>query len=146
MRAIPCLKAESCFLRHAAWNSMKLMPSNTETNPETLEGIFDPFFTARPWEQGAGLSLATVYGMVKQSHGHISVDSKPERGTTFHVYLPAQAVPLEHGKEQAAIQVLQGKERILIVEDEPQLRTLTRTWLEGLGYSVLEAASASEAI
>ncbi len=114
--------------------------------PETLKGIFDPFFTARPWEQGAGLSLATVYGIVKQSHGHISVDSKPERGTTFHIYLPAQAVPLEHGKEQAAIQVLQGKERILIVEDEPQLRTLTRTWLEGLGYSVVEAASASEAI
>ncbi|PYX88217.1 MAG: hybrid sensor histidine kinase/response regulator [Acidobacteria bacterium] len=115
-------------------------------NPETLEGIFDPFFTARPWGQGAGLGLATVYGIVKQSHGHISVDSKPDRGTTFHVYLPAQAVPLENGKEQAAIQILQGKESILIVEDEPQLRTLTRTWLQGLGYSVLEAASGSEAI
>jgi PAS domain S-box-containing protein len=112
---------------------------------ETLDRIFDPFFTTRPRGQGAGLGLATVYGIVKQSHGHISVESRPGLGTTFQVYFPAQTMPAEHGTEQPAAHVQQGNETILIVEDEPQLRKLTRIWLEGLGYSVVEAAGASEA-
>jgi CheY-like chemotaxis protein len=120
---------------------------------ETLDRIFDPFFTTRPRGQGAGLGLATVYGIVKQSHGHISVDSRPGQGTTFQVYFPAQTTPAERGHEAPAergheapaTHIRQGTETILIVEDEPQLRKLTRIWLEGFGYSVIEAAGAGEA-
>jgi PAS domain S-box-containing protein len=112
---------------------------------ETLDRIFDPFFTTRPRGQGAGLGLATVYGIVKQGHGHVSVDSRPGRGTTFQVYFPAQTTPAERGHEAPATHIRQGTETILIVEDEPQLRKLTRIWLEGFGYSVVEAAGAGEA-
>jgi PAS domain S-box-containing protein len=128
-----------------SYTLLSFRDSGCGMDTETLDRIFDPFFTTRPRGQGAGLGLATVYGIVKQSHGHISVDSQPGRGTTFQVYFPAQIAPAEHGQEQSATHVQEGTETILIVEDEPQLRKLTRIWLEGLGYSVVEAAGAGDA-
>jgi CheY-like chemotaxis protein len=97
--------------------------------------------------KGTGLGLATVYGIVKQSGGSIQVESEVGGGTTFRIYLPAT----EGGtrKRQATLggeMVAGGTETILIAEDEPDLRELARIFLEGYGYTVLEAESAERAI
>jgi PAS domain S-box-containing protein len=112
----------------------------------TLPHIFEPFFTTKPMGKGTGLGLATVYGIVKQSGGSILVQSEHKRGTTFRIYLPGtEGSPRKH-EHIAKGNVAGGTETILIAEDEPDLRELTRIFLEGYGYTVLEAASAEEAI
>lgn len=114
---------------------------------ETLAHIFEPFFTTKPRGKGTGLGLATVYGIVKQSGGSIQVKSEKGRGTDFRIYLPAaEERPRRMSPPHAAEKVAGGKETILIVEDEPDLRELTRVFLEGYGYKVLQAASAEQAI
>lgn len=116
-------------------------------DPATLSHVFEPFFTTKPMGKGTGLGLATVYGIVKQSGGGIRVESDPDRGTRFRVYLPA--VEGEGGRQVEPVhkeKVEGGSETVLIAEDEPDLRELTRIFLEGYGYKVLEAASADEAI
>ena len=113
----------------------------------TLERIFDPFFTTKPAHKGTGLGLASVYGIIKQSGGQIKVESEPGRGTKFAFYLPRV-----DGKEQATGVVVQkvgnaeGRESILIVEDEPAIRELIASSLRSRGYSILSAASAEEAL
>ncbi len=126
---------------------LKVTDTGHGMDAATLSHIFEPFFTTKPMGKGTGLGLATVYGIVKQSGGSIQVESKVAGGTTFRIYLPAtegstrkqQAV---HGQEIVA----GGTETILIAEDEPDLRELTRIFLEGYGYKVLEAESAEQAI
>src|SRR5579862_433102 len=114
---------------------------------ETLAHIFEPFFTTKPRGKGTGLGLATVYGIVKQSGGSIQVKTEKGRGTDFRIYLPAaEDRPRKASPPVAAVKVAGGKETILIVEDEPDLRELTRVFLEGYGYKVLQAASAEQAI
>ena len=94
---------------------------------ETQSHIFEPFFTTKPPGKGTGLGLATVYGIVKQSGGHIYVYSEPGRGTTFKVYFP---IVSETGEElpraPRAIEVVRGGETILVVEDENAVRGLAR--------------------
>ncbi len=113
----------------------------------TLQKIFEPFFTTKEVGQGTGLGLATVYGIVKQHHGWLEVSSKPGKGTAFNIYLP-----VDHKKPAPAIAkapksvVKGGKETILFVEDEPDIRQLARQILEQLGYSVIEAGSGVEAL
>ena len=114
---------------------------------DTLAQIFEPFFTTKPRGSGTGLGLATVYGIVKQSEGHISVDSEPGKGTTFRIYLPVRAVrrelqPIDHPIDTAR----SGKETVMIVEDEPAVRRLTRRFLEAGGYKVVEATDVGDAI
>ena len=113
----------------------------------TLSHIFEPFFTTKPMGKGTGLGLATVYGIVKQSGGSIQVESEAGHGTAFRIYLPAAEGELHLQRGQSATQkVAGGSETILIAEDEPDLRELTRIFLEGYGYKVLEASSADKAI
>jgi len=113
----------------------------------TLSHVFEPFFTTKPMGKGTGLGLATVYGIVKQSGGSIQVESEAGRGTDFHIYLPAVEGELHVQPERSASQkVAGGWETILIAEDEPDLRELTRIFLESYGYKVLEASSADKAI
>jgi two-component system, cell cycle sensor histidine kinase and response regulator CckA len=116
--------------------------------PEIQSRAFDPFFTTKELGKGTGLGLSTVYGIVKESGGSILVNSKPSEGTTFRIYLPRAK---EEIIEQAATssvpeESLQGSETILLVEDESQLRNLTREFLQGLGYKVLVAGLPGEAI
>ena len=114
---------------------------------ETRGHIFEPFFTTKNVGKGTGLGLATVYGVVKKAGGFIRVQSEPERGATFTIYL--HRVEGAADIEEAKVCLLgsaRGTETVLLVEDQPELRELVRTTLEDCGYTVLEAADADEAL
>jgi CheY-like chemotaxis protein len=114
---------------------------------ETRARIFEPFFTTKALGEGTGLGLSTVWGIVKQSRGSIQVESEPGRGTTFRVCLPRVERPLdvpEMGGE--GTEPHGGSETILLVEDEVEVRALARDILLSEGYSVLEAASSTNAL
>ena len=114
---------------------------------DTLPQIFEPFFTTKAAGTGTGLGLATVYGIIKQSQGHIFVDSESGKGTVFSIYLPLHAAPRPKMNPAAQqVRALSGRETVLIVEDEPSVRRLTRKFLEISGYQVVEAADVAEAI
>jgi two-component system cell cycle sensor histidine kinase/response regulator CckA len=114
---------------------------------ETRRRIFEPFFTTKPMGEGSGLGLATVFGIVKQSHGWIDVYSEPGMGSVLKVYLP-----LIQSEESAADPPSPASggapcsETILLVEDQEEVRSLAKNVLEDCGYRVLAAASASEAL
>ncbi len=118
--------------------------------PETIGKIFDPFFTTKPVGEGTGLGLATVYGIVKQSDGWISVDSKLGEGVAFRIFLPvhaaaAAAAAAEPPKARVA-RDLSGAGRILFVEDEDSVRNVAARLLRARGYEVIEAADGEEAL
>jgi PAS domain S-box-containing protein len=110
----------------------------------TQARVFEPFFTTK--EQGTGLGLATVYGIVKQSGGFIWVYSEPGKGTTFKIYFPRTHEELAIRGPEAVQPPSGGTETILLVEDSDALRSLSRQILEQAGYRVLEAGSAAEAM
>jgi two-component system, cell cycle sensor histidine kinase and response regulator CckA len=115
--------------------------------PEILPRIFEPFFTTKEAGKGTGLGLATVYGIVKQHQGWIEVESQVGRGTTFNVFLPANAQTIASSTLLVAPTTAKGGgETILIAEDDPALRRLAARILRNLGYEVLEAGSGVEAI
>jgi len=112
---------------------------------ETMDHIFEPFFTTKGLSRGTGLGLASVYGTVKAHGGYIDVESKKEMGTTFNIYLPAsQKGTAEEQELEEAIQ--DGKETILVLDDEEQILGVSKEMLETLGYTVHTAASGEEAI
>jgi two-component system cell cycle sensor histidine kinase/response regulator CckA len=116
-------------------------------SPEVKEKIFEPFFTTKEIGKGTGLGLSTIYGIVKQSGGSIWVDSEPGQGTLFKIYLPRVeegARDLHQGEATGPIR--QGNETLLLVEDEPSVRSLTARILRNQGYRVLEAANGEEAL
>jgi two-component system, cell cycle sensor histidine kinase and response regulator CckA len=113
---------------------------------QTMSRIFDPFFTTKSRDKGTGLGLSTVYGIVKQHQGHLSVYSEPDRGTTFKVYLPIIQEPTERIMPAPVVQTrLLGTETVLVVEDEDMVRKLTSEILEALGYTVLQSRDPEEA-
>ena len=115
--------------------------------PDVLEHVFEPFFTTKGVGQGTGLGLSSVYGLVTQSGGFVDVTSEVGVGTTFHIALPASG---DDDAGEAARNVLSaprsGEETILVVEDDPAVRRITRLVLERRGYDVREASSAAEAL
>jgi PAS domain S-box-containing protein len=114
---------------------------------ETQAHIFEPFFTTKEVGKGTGLGLSTVYGVVRQSGGHIWVYSEPGQGATFKIYLPRVAQTSQvHPPPAAHGDSMHGSETILLVEDEESLRGLTRSLLEDSGYTVLEAELPEAAI
>lgn len=113
---------------------------------ETVSKIFEPFFTTKDLGKGTGLGLATVYGIVKQSGGDISVCSEPGLGTTFNVFLPCTEEPVPESKAPLDEQKPSGSETVLLVEDDEAVRKLTEQILKDAGYKVLTAAGSSEAM
>jgi signal transduction histidine kinase/CheY-like chemotaxis protein len=113
---------------------------------ETLAHIFEPFFTTKEAGKGTGLGLATVYGIVKQSKGHISVYSELGRGTTFKVYLPALESSTPVTAQIKTSSAPKGAGTILLIEDESALRVLAVEALKRLGYEVLSAKDGVEAL
>lgn len=113
---------------------------------ETLEHIFEPFFSTKGREQGSGLGLSTVYGIVKQSGGHIEVSSQPGQGTVFSIYLPRIRLAQVPQKLPTCLEGLQGNETILVAEDETVLREVICKSLQSFGFIVLAAADGREAL
>jgi PAS domain S-box-containing protein len=109
--------------------------------------IFEPFFTSKGPDLGTGLGLATVYGIVKQNNGIIKVDSAPDKGSSFRIYLPRCTDEMdETPKDTEKAPVMHGRETILLVEDAPKLLGLTQKQLERLGYTVLAADRPTKAL
>ena len=111
-----------------------------------LEHIFEPFYTTKRHGLGLGLGLSTVYGIVRQSDGHIVVDSIVGAGTTFRIFLPRVQPEAPKGPEPAQPAASRGSETLLLVEDEESVRRLARKILARQGYTVLEAANGVEAL
>ena len=112
---------------------------------ETLAHIFEPFYTTKDKAKGTGLGLPTVYGIVKQSGGYITVNSEPGQGTAFQIFLPGSVAPAEP-VESREREAPHGTETILVAEDADLIRQLTKEILEVRGYNVIEAANGEEAL
>ncbi len=115
--------------------------------PENLSQIFEPFYTTKPAGKGTGLGLSMVYGAMKQNNGFVDLESALEAGTSFHCYFPAIEDPAaELPARQEAGAPPTGQGTILLVEDEPLLQEVTETLLIHLGYTVVVAGNATEAL
>ncbi|MDH5560690.1 MAG: PAS domain S-box protein [Deltaproteobacteria bacterium] len=114
-------------------------------DPSIVGKIFDPFFTTKSVNEGTGLGLSVVHGIIQNHHGAISVSSEPGVGTTFDVYLPL-AEPIENHKEELSAGTHHGKERILIVDDEEAIIKLLTISLEKLGYIITAKTNSLEAL
>jgi len=134
------------FGEDGTWACLRVSDTGTGMDEKTRERIFEPFFTTKELGRGTGLGLASVYGIVKQNKGYITVESEPERGTSFSILLPivGQArEPAERVKERAPGT---GSETVLLAEDDPVLRELLQNILTIHGYTVIVAESGEDAI
>ena len=114
--------------------------------PEILSRVFEPFFTTKDVNAGSGLGLSMVYGFITQSGGHISIHSTPGNGTAISLYLPRSLIaPVENRSQQKPKSAYQGLEKILLVEDDEDIRQYVKRVLLELGYTVDEAADGPEA-
>lgn len=134
----------------SAGEYIQLVISDTGSGmtPEQQRRIFEPFFTTKEQGKGTGLGLSMVFGFVQRSHGHIKVYSEPGLGTTFRIYLPCSrtTAQTEHSADTPSIPLKNGKESILIVDDEVALLELVEESLSGLGYKVYTATNGVEAL
>ena len=143
--------ASSSFAGMPAEDYVLIEVEDTGTGmpPEIMEKIFEPFFSTKELGKGTGLGLSTVYGIVKQTGGYIYPESEPGRGTLFRIFLPRH-VPAEGELptriQAAPVKDLTGHERILLVEDEDNVRAFSARALRATGYEVFEADSGEEAL
>ncbi|MFT5029800.1 MAG: two-component system cell cycle sensor histidine kinase/response regulator CckA [Candidatus Binatia bacterium] len=127
---------------------LRISDTGEGIDPVSLPRIFEPFFSTKEVGKGTGLGLATVYGLVNQHKGRISVDSKLGEGTTFTVHFPLEPGPTDEAVKspEKAVDVVRNSDVVLVVEDEPALRDLVATVLKRYGYSVLVASDGQEAL
>lgn len=134
-------------LRPGPYVHLSVSDTGSGMDEQTRQRIFEPFFTTKGIGRGTGLGLATVYGIVKQSGGHIAVQSEVDKGSTFRVYLPrAEGTPAAERPSSNPSATGDGRDTILLVEDERPVRELTRQFLELNGYCVLEAKDGPDAL
>jgi len=132
-------------IRTGKWIQLSIIDTGCGMTPETQSRIFEPFFTTKKRGRGTGLGLATVYSLIKQHDGWIEVESVPGKGSTFSIYLPAQARTENQPAEPPRINPPEGgSETLLLVEDEKAVRKLVCGVLRQRGYVVLEAENALE--
>ncbi|NBF38801.1 MAG: response regulator [Spirochaetes bacterium] len=129
------------------WICLEVEDSGCGMDQDTREKIFDPFFTTKEAGVGTGLGLSTVYGIVRQTNGHIDLDSTPGHGTTFRIMLPPYdgAAEVKHA-ETEAVEDHSGSERVLLVEDDDAIRSMLARILREHGYTVMETQSGGEAL
>jgi PAS domain S-box-containing protein len=120
--------------------------TGTGMDTQILSHIFEPFFTTKAVGKGTGLGLSTVFGIVRQHHGWLDVESKPNQGATFRVYFPASRQPAEKTEAVTDGALSGGRETVLVAEDEDALRGMVVQVLRIQGYTVLEAASGVDAL
>jgi PAS domain S-box-containing protein len=120
--------------------------TGTGMTREVMERAFEPFFSTKPEGQGTGLGLSMAYGFVKQSGGHIRLYSEIGHGTTVRIYLPRSTEAVAAEKAGTATAVRHGSETILVVEDDPKVQSTVIELLTGLGYAVLKANDAEQAL
>jgi PAS domain S-box-containing protein len=115
---------------------------------DILERVFEPFFTTKEIGKGSGLGLSMVYGFAKQSNGHVSIYSEPDLGTTVRIYLPAAEMTVEHAAPVMSpkADATEGRELVLLAEDDPFVRSFAVECLTNLGYRVIEAMNGRQAL
>ena len=124
-----------------AYVMLSVADSGVGMPPEVRARIFEPYFTTKDVGKGTGLGLSTAYGIVNQSDGHIAVSSEMGLGTTFRIYLPRSEAPAKVVVEAGVEIMPEGTEHILLVEDDPSVRRLSKELLLRLGYSLTDASS-----
>ena len=130
---------------------LSVTDTGTGMTQDVISKVFEPFFTTKPLGQGTGLGLSMVYGFVKQSGGHVTIDSEPGHGSTVKVYLPrfirpeTQPAEAERTARHQRIRAASG-ETILVVEDDEEVRRASVEALREIGYQVLEAGDAMEGV
>src|SRR5690606_15267184 len=133
--------------RIGGWACLTVSDTGTGISPELLPRIFEPFFTTKELGKGTGLGLSTVYGIVQQHHGFITIDSKPSVGTTFEVFLPLLTPEAEPRTALTPRAAAQGDgQRVLLVEDEPAVRAVAERILETHGYVLTLAENGIRAL
>ncbi len=126
---------------------VEVSDSGMGMRPEVLTRIFEPFFTTKELGRGTGLGLSMVFGFMKQSGGHVTVYSEPDKGTTFRLYLPRAAYqPSRQDERPEEKPVVGGSETVLVVEDNAGLRRIVVRQLSDVGYHVLQASDAETAL
>lgn len=141
------LRRQHPFFSPGQYVMLEVSDTGHGMDAETQKHIFEPFFTTKEKGRGTGLGLSTVYGIVKQSGGFITVESSPGAGATFRIYLPrATDGAARYEKKTGAAAILRGTETVLLVEDEESVRKMACSTLEEFGYVVLEAADPRQAL
>jgi two-component system, cell cycle sensor histidine kinase and response regulator CckA len=139
--------ARSYELSPGSYVMLSVSDTGVGMSDEIKARTFEPFFTTKPVGEGTGLGLATVYGIVKQSKGHILVESEVDKGATFRILLPSiEKAHVSPASFAPSCDMPPGQERILLVDDNDIVRRYLLSVLKGLGYAVLEAAGAEEAL
>lgn len=130
-----------------AYVMVAVSDTGTGMSPDVAQRVFEPFFTTKAEGKGTGLGLSMVYGFVKQSGGHVKIYSEEGHGTSIKIYLPrADAPALDALPAEPAPPIARGRERVLVVEDNDELRLVTIKQLTGLGYRALEAQNGQDAL
>jgi PAS domain S-box-containing protein len=146
------LSSEECHqfdaLAPGRYVEVQVIDSGKGMSPEILKLVFEPFFTTKSVGEGTGLGLSMVYGFVKQSGGHVHIESSPENGTLVQMFFPASSegsIAKKEIQDEPEKLVKTGNETILLIEDEEVVREITASTLVSLGYSVLTAANGADA-
>jgi PAS domain S-box-containing protein len=142
----PEIASRTVNARVGSFHCLAVIDAGTGIPPEIQERVFEPFFTTKAPGNGTGLGLATVYSIVRQHQGWITLDSLPGTGTTFLVYLPAATPAPDVASTTDTAGLPQGNETLLLVEDDPSLLRTASLLLRTCGYRVLEARNGPEAL
>lgn len=142
----PSSSKDTATAKSGQFVQLSITDTGCGMDSETLKQIFDPFFTTKDVGKGTGLGLATVQGSIAQHGGWIKAASTLGRGTTFEVFFPASKKPIIEPLRETTISTASGDEMILVVEDEPSVRSMVHRALTKFGYQVVEASCGQEAI